>query len=569
LNYNNTIDIFTKDDLLNIGQQKKTDIIIRSQSIDRLDNIREIKGSLGIVNSTLTNLGNLKIIEGNFFISGESNLKSLENLETIEGDAILRYSNIEDLGNLKKVGGKLSLRDTNIKNLGRLEFIGGDLFLPKRLENNINLINIKVIGKIKYWNDVKTKEEDLIPKKLDYFEDIINIPIWEKKYIYNYSDIYNASIKQKEFYKIYKTNFFNNRFIDLKGNHNYSFILLFDILKNYNHNINKLETILEILVDNYPITRTYAHIELINIFEKNNNYEKVWSYNLKSNYISVETVLKYENILNRELINSDIILSLAGYNYLTEFGINNINSIKLLIEEQFVIYKSKIKKNFFEQFFEDELPIKTDVRVKINSSKNIFSFFKTSEYKTIKEYNPEYFKDFFLSIDEYEKYKSVDEFQTSSGYNNKKIPHLVNRAVINQLKLIVKQTEDLYREKIGMPKVGEGWISETELFYKISNHFENEKVVHHSSPKWLGRQHLDIYFPELNIAIEYQGEQHYKPINFFGGQEALEKTIERDERKKLLCDMNNCFLIYVYKDYDFNQVINTIITHENYTLIRK
>lgn len=101
-----------------------------------------------------------------------------------------------------------------------------------------------------------------------------------------------------------------------------------------------------------------------------------------------------------------------------------------------------------------------------------------------------------------------------------------------------------------MPKIGEGWISETDLFYKISNHFINEKVIHHGSPIWLGRQHLDIYFPELNIAIEYQGEQHYKAIDYFGGQEALEKTIERDERderKKLLCEKNNCFLIYVYK----------------------
>ncbi|GAK75671.1 hypothetical protein JCM19296_1263 [Nonlabens ulvanivorans] len=60
--------------------------------------------------------------------------------------------------------------------------------------------------------------------------------------------------------------------------------------------------------------------------------------------------------------------------------------------------------------------------------------------------------------------------------------------------MILKQAEDLYREEIGMPKVGEGWISETELFYKISDYFKEDEVVHHASPKWLGRQHLDIYF---------------------------------------------------------------------------
>ena len=81
--------------------------------------------------------------------------------------------------------------------------------------------------------------------------------------------------------------------------------------------------------------------------------------------------------------------------------------------------------------------------------------------------------------------------------------HVGEKAILNQFRVILKSAEDLYREDIGMPKVGEGWISETELFYKISNYFKDYEIISHASPKWLGRQHLDIYIPKLNIVIEY------------------------------------------------------------------
>jgi hypothetical protein len=162
-----------------------------------------------------------------------------------------------------------------------------------------------------------------------------------------------------------------------------------------------------------------------------------------------------------------------------------------------------------------------------------------------------------LSKAEYEHYKAIDDYQAESGYINS-FPHVVEKSIFNQCRLILKQAEDLYRETIGMPKVGEGWISETELFYKISDYFKNEEVVHHASPKWLGRQHLDIYLPKLNIGIEYQGAQHYEPIEFFGGQEAFEKTVERDKRKKQLCKKNNCLLICADKGYDLNEIIAKI-----------
>ena len=109
-----------------------------------------------------------------------------------------------------------------------------------------------------------------------------------------------------------------------------------------------------------------------------------------------------------------------------------------------------------------------------------------------------------------------------------------------------------------LPKVGEGWISETKLFYDITKVFPELEVKHHGNPHWLGRQHFDIYFPDLNIAIEYQGTQHQKPVEYFGGEEAFVKGKERDERKKKLCDENGCKLFYVYPDDDTKKFIKEL-----------
>jgi hypothetical protein len=120
------------------------------------------------------------------------------------------------------------------------------------------------------------------------------------------------------------------------------------------------------------------------------------------------------------------------------------------------------------------------------------------------------------------------------------------------------EPENEIRKLFGLPKIGEGWISETNLFYEIKTHFSKHVVIHHGRPSWLGKQHLDIYIPKFNIGIEYQGDQHYYPIDFFGGEDSYVKNKARDENKKQLCIKNNCHLIYVNPGYTLDEVITRI-----------
>mgnify|MGYP000551241380 CR=1 FL=1 len=111
---------------------------------------------------------------------------------------------------------------------------------------------------------------------------------------------------------------------------------------------------------------------------------------------------------------------------------------------------------------------------------------------------------------------------------------------------------------ICIPEIGEGWVSETELYYLLKGEFYNEEVIHHGKPKWLGRQHVDIWFPKHKIGIEYQGLQHDQPVEFFGGEEGFIEGQKRDKRKKKLFKENNSILIEVREGYSIEDVVNEI-----------
>ena len=74
------------------------------------------------------------------------------------------------------------------------------------------------------------------------------------------------------------------------------------------------------------------------------------------------------------------------------------------------------------------------------------------------------------------------------------------------------------------------------------------------------RLHLDFYLYEFNIAIEYDGIQHYKPIEYFGGDSRYKEQVKRDTIKNQYCKDNNITLI---------RIPYTIVTEEGLDFILK
>ena len=73
--------------------------------------------------------------------------------------------------------------------------------------------------------------------------------------------------------------------------------------------------------------------------------------------------------------------------------------------------------------------------------------------------------------------------------------------------------------------------------------FVPHEVVHHYRGEEMERLEIDIWIPTLKLAIEYQGEQHYQPIERWGGADGLKKRKENDKRKRELCRRNGFVLV--------------------------
>ena len=109
-------------------------------------------------------------------------------------------------------------------------------------------------------------------------------------------------------------------------------------------------------------------------------------------------------------------------------------------------------------------------------------------------------------------------------------------------------------------------INETSL-YEFINANISEKVIREKHFPWLGAKSLDIYIPKYNIGIEYQGVQHFKALDFFGGEKSFKETLERDRIKYNLCKLNDTKLFYFSKEKDLpKQYFDKIYTNENVLL---
>lgn len=103
--------------------------------------------------------------------------------------------------------------------------------------------------------------------------------------------------------------------------------------------------------------------------------------------------------------------------------------------------------------------------------------------------------------------------------------------------------------------------SQNNLFNKLQHEFSSEIIKSEYSPEWLGLQRFDIYFPKYNIAIEYDGEQHFVPIKYFGGEITFKKCQLLDKLKNDKCEKNDCKLFrvkYNYTDSEFESLVSDI-----------
>ena len=478
-NYN----ILNKKQLQSLIDEKgyiHNDICIKGSDIRNLGEIKKLYGTLNIIcNKYLKNLGELNYIKKGIW-GRDSNLTSLGNLEKVGGSVDLKGSSIKSLGKLTRVGGKLTLRDTKIKDLGVLKYVGKDLYLPKRLEG-IDLNNIEIKGKVRYWNDKNTSLTSKVKKEVE----------WD---VSKFSEIHNLELKTKT--RKLTGEFLVKRCYELSELNEF-------IIKNIKDFFVFVDNEIDKLYNNHYSFYQILFDEIKSTTEINNEFPKVKFKKRKSEYI-----------FKPEFMEEDL---------------------KLIKKESNQIIKSNKTNPPFDVYFK-----------------------KLKEF--IEDYGTEKFKGYkSLSWVKYNEHTLG--FCESTGTEKNSFIFFMEDIIVQLFSVYVYSLQNDFRVSKGIPKIGEGWVSETELFYLLKENLPSEKIIHHGKPKWLGRQHVDIWFPKRKIGIEYQGLQHDKPVDFFGGEEGFIEGQKRDLRKKELFKENNSILIEVRKDYKLEDVVNQIKKH--------
>lgn len=89
---------------------------------------------------------------------------------------------------------------------------------------------------------------------------------------------------------------------------------------------------------------------------------------------------------------------------------------------------------------------------------------------------------------------------------------------------------------------------------KVLNKYEIKHQTQKTFDGCYGNKSLllfDFYIPEINTAIEFDGEQHFRPVEYFGGEKKFKQTKKYDEIKSRYCEKNGIKLVRIpYWDVD-------------------
>jgi len=97
--------------------------------------------------------------------------------------------------------------------------------------------------------------------------------------------------------------------------------------------------------------------------------------------------------------------------------------------------------------------------------------------------------------------------------------------------------------------------------------------VENLRPEWLlspefTRMELDFYIEDAGIAIEVQGEQHFKYVRFFhGSRDGFERMMLYDAEKKRICAMCGIELFTIQDESEIHEVLDAVASASRTTNI--
>lgn len=400
-----------------------------------------------------------------------------------------------------------------------------------------------------------------------------NVPYWEKTYIYSFPSSF-PSKEISSFYEFFKYEFLNGNYIDLKENNNYAFCLMFDILEN---NKETIKEYLTIIAEKYPITEPYVKSELgkRGLYSKMYNGKEYFLYNIGNGYSTniycvKEDFWKKEQILYW-LTKTDEFSLIGMMAFVNENGIIDVvtdESIKLYGNEKRCckvlpianrlpeyIKFGTVEGNFYytntgwnskkhrESGYKGGLIEQHDIVTLEGCPEIVTGMFRCEKIGLVslkggpKKVQGDYIAkgNKLVTLDCIELEIGGDFNISNNELTDESFEYAQQNFIVNGRYIKKHNKFDKYAKN-----------EMSCLEYEINQFLIKNKInfVFQKKFSWLGKQSLDFYLPDYNIAIECQGLQHFQAVDFFGGYEMFACNKERDDRKRKFCENNGITILY-------------------------
>lgn len=254
-----------------------------------------------------------------------------------------------------------------------------------------------------------------------------------------------------------------------------------------------------------------------------NNWDSIYDLESAQKFIDDNEIQNPEDFRNRFL---------SGYVKLSKLGLRSK-----------VIYPNRIKYNLTGEFDTvEDIQEFIDTHSEIYSAKSfertypkIYGRAKTLGIRTQLRYK--------ASIVNWgDKYKTPEEMQEFIDNNNIQSP---TEFLINFPQEYHKASNEGYLSKLIYLERKESTIE--TIIRKILESLGIEFIPRCHTLDWLVYKRnleLDFYIPELNLAIEGHGVQHFVPVNYMGGEKGFKNHRQRDLIKYNLCKEHGVDIIY-------------------------
>lgn len=121
---------------------------------------------------------------------------------------------------------------------------------------------------------------------------------------------------------------------------------------------------------------------------------------------------------------------------------------------------------------------------------------------------------------------------------------------------VFEQTPRNHLSKQGCPNCNN---SKGEII--INNFLKNKKIIYKKEKTftncyYLNNLRFDFYIKDYNLCIEYDGIQHFKPIDYWGGKKGLKEQKIKDKIKNDFCKREGINLLRIKYDENIEEKLN-------------